>query len=287
VETSQILLSARADMNLLESHGVAAIYAAICNDHFEIIRLLSVHGANLNVMNSRGQAPLHMAVLQSNAEIIKLLVEEGAALDVQDDDGYTPLYFASLNPYKWRRNNNLSTLTYLIEKRANLNICDNRGSSPLRSFYRKDKTMFQILLRSGADVNVGTRDLLYTAVFLGDIQTCKLLMQAGADLWREAWLDEDPNQVMAFGEQEEAQKYKERFDMLLAWLKHLRAHPRRLKHLCAITIRANLVPVLQARVNHLTLPQCLKDYLLLNSVGGDEFEIPIANSEKAGSIISP
>ena len=63
---------------------------------------------------------------------------------------------------------------------------------------------------SGADVNVGTCDLLYTAVFLGDISTCKLLMQGGADLWREAWLD--PNKVTAKGEQKEAQKNKERFE---------------------------------------------------------------------------
>ena len=46
--------------------------------------------------------------------------------------------------------------------------------------------------------------------------------------------------------------------MLFGWLKHLRAQPRRLKHLCAITIRAHAVPLLQDRVNQLTLPQCLK-----------------------------
>ena len=68
---------------------------------------------------------------------------------------------------------------------------------------------YAIHIYSGADVNVGTCDLLYTAVFLGDMNTCKLLMQAGAELWRENWLD--PNKVPAKGEQE-AQKNKERFE---------------------------------------------------------------------------
>ena len=90
----QMLLEARADVNVAREDGVSASYMAVQNGSGQELRLLLEARADLAKVTAKGAAPLHLAVQQGKVETIELLLEHRADPNLETAQGQRPLQLA-------------------------------------------------------------------------------------------------------------------------------------------------------------------------------------------------
>uniref|UniRef100_A0A0G4HPV3 Uncharacterized protein n=1 Tax=Chromera velia CCMP2878 TaxID=1169474 RepID=A0A0G4HPV3_9ALVE len=177
-----LCLCARADVDGLVD-GVTVLMRAVCNGHFDSVRMLVERGAGLEVKCTngyRGLTPgstvLHMTFFTNSPEIANFLLSSGANVSAVDDEG--------------------AIAELLLDHGAQVNEAGEDGVTPLlytvltltfRSSYeitdRRD--IAELLLSRGADVKatdkVG-RSVLHFAAFCGSTGVAELVLGAGADV---------------------------------------------------------------------------------------------------------
>jgi ankyrin repeat protein len=131
--------------------------------------------------------PIHAAADKGHAGIVDMLVKAGADVNAADKSLNTPLLVAA-SEYKYE------TVEYILKNGGNINCVSCIGNIPTVPTswlypetydfpaYRK---LLGILIKYGADINKRERtaDLtpLAFAVYAGDVETVKYLLERGAD----------------------------------------------------------------------------------------------------------
>lgn len=121
------------------------------------------------------------ALKQSDSASVKLFLQGGIDPNVKNKAGETALTFAAVN-------SNVEVLKILAEK-ANLNLPDRLGNTPLYIALKKEKIEnYEFLLEKGADPNsfgtarnVANQSVLYVAVLQNKTETVKKLLEKGAN----------------------------------------------------------------------------------------------------------
>ncbi|MDP1928132.1 MAG: ankyrin repeat domain-containing protein [Thiobacillus sp.] len=152
IKVTNYLLARGADPNAADRAGFTALYSAAGSDYgLSTAAALLSHGAKPNAKNMHGGTALHQAASQGAIKVIELLLANKADVNAGDNEGYTPLHGA---------------VSY--------------GKNDTR------KTVVEILLKSGANVNAKTtRDgetPFHKAIARGDVELVKLLLNYGADV---------------------------------------------------------------------------------------------------------
>lgn len=120
-----LLLSARADVDVRQTTSETALQLSIFQGHCNVAKLLISHGANLNLSTKQGLTALHVAARDDNSAILALLVERRAVLDAQTTPGgWTPLHMAA-------HNGRMDTVMNLVEAGADLNVKNEEGKTAL------------------------------------------------------------------------------------------------------------------------------------------------------------
>jgi len=126
--------------------------AACRSKHASVVQLLLINGADPNVLEEsdaycyeyrcRRTLPLFIAAADGNSELVELLLRHGANVDVTDIDGNTPLYreieYYHRRVASWKysgevtaSSNAKSVIDVLLENKADVNIVNNHGETPL------------------------------------------------------------------------------------------------------------------------------------------------------------
>ena len=152
IKVTSYLLARGADPNAADRAGFTALYSAAGSDYgVSTAEALLSSGANPNTKNIHGSTALHQAASQGAIKVIELLFANKADVNAANNEGYTPLHGA---------------VSY--------------GNNDTR------KTVVEILLKSGANVNAKTsRDgetPFHKAISRGDIEIVSLLLKYGADV---------------------------------------------------------------------------------------------------------
>jgi ankyrin repeat protein len=185
VETVKVLLERDATIDLELWHtndggksGWTALAFAAERGNSQVVLLLAEAGANINHRVDDGSTVLHLAfgeramptLMEFRPDVsvpdhdqntplhrirnwtqlahVQLLVRAGALLDTQNNDGYTPLSIALLY-------SNEAAASYLIERRANVNIASHLYGAPLHLACRESTVaMVRQLVNAGADVDM-------------------------------------------------------------------------------------------------------------------------------------
>jgi len=104
-------------------------------------------GADVNYQNRAGLTALHFAVARNNFDVAKALLENGANPNIKDTmSGLTPIFYAL---------NNQKMLNLLLEHKADSNIQNNIGQTPLIiAVVRNYTEAVKLLVKHNADVTL-------------------------------------------------------------------------------------------------------------------------------------
>lgn len=123
--------------------------------------------------------PIHLAAFKGCCELIKILLNYSAQINGLDNFGNTALMIAV-------KNNQISTLEYLIAQGADLNIDDCNGMTPVHVAIKLNfVNVARLLVNSGADINKKSREglfPLFLAVSNEDEYFVWLLLRRGAEV---------------------------------------------------------------------------------------------------------
>ena len=134
------------------------LFAALCEDHLEVGRLLLEHGANVDVLETTGRTILLKVFSQPHrtlVDIVALLLKHGADVNFQDHNLISALHLAEYH-------GKLEVAQTLLKHKADVNSRDYDGKTPLHimsdrrpGIYNKDDILnhARLLLKYGADMS--------------------------------------------------------------------------------------------------------------------------------------
>ena len=176
---------AGVDINKKKSNGWALIHTAVSSNQLEVVKLLIKYGADVNVLATDTfravdtlETPLHLATFNGNDEIAKLLMSHGAKVDVSVK-GIMPLHMAVCN-------NDMETITMILERTDNVDPKDENGSTPLhRAIMTNNIDIAKLLISRGASIEAETKEALrpiHVAILSGSIAMIEILLNLGASI---------------------------------------------------------------------------------------------------------
>jgi ankyrin len=195
------LIKQRTDVNAAAADGTTALHWASYRDDVESATLLIGAGARVNAANDLGATPLWTASMNGSAVMVRTLLQAGADPNLALVLGETPLMAAS-------RSGNSEVVSQLIDKGANLNARGARGQTALMwAVSQQHPDVVRILVARGADIHArsdksgqvmavpphgkpeynrmipfGDETALLFAARVGDLESARLLLAAGADV---------------------------------------------------------------------------------------------------------
>jgi ankyrin repeat protein len=205
--TLRQLLSAKTDVNAAEPDGATALHWAVYRDNLEAAKALLKAGAEVNRANDLGATPLWLAAQNTSLAMVDLLLAAGANVNAALTSGETPLMVAA-------RAGNAQVVDRLAAKGANLNATATRRQTALMwAVAQKHSEVVKVLIARGADLHArseswsqrmavtphgrpennmdvphGADTALLFAARVGDLDSTKLLVDAGANVDdRDAW----------------------------------------------------------------------------------------------------
>ncbi|MDE0200553.1 MAG: ankyrin repeat domain-containing protein [Caldilineaceae bacterium] len=183
--------------------GSKALFAAIESDNAAMVRLLVEAGADVNAAEGfGGNTPLHEAVEEGNAEIVQILVDAGADIEAEGFMDQTPLSLAAEEGAS-------EIMQILLGQGADNGTQEGEdkqapaiGSEALFTAIEKgDVETVRLLVEAGADVNAaegfGGNTPLHEAVEEGNAEIVQILVDAGADIEAEGFMDQTPLSLAA------------------------------------------------------------------------------------------
>ncbi|KAJ5592514.1 hypothetical protein N7537_009418 [Penicillium hordei] len=119
------LLQYGANVNVLDHHGMTALWWAMASDHFDIAELLLSSGAGTESVGSDGLTPLLWAATEKSLAVLELLIKYGANINAQNDSGKTALMQVA------SREHSVPVLRLLLDKGADVHMKDDSGLTAL------------------------------------------------------------------------------------------------------------------------------------------------------------
>lgn len=195
------LVSQRADVNVAEPDGTTALHWAAHWNDVEAVNLLLRAGANVSARNRYGATPLSEAVVSGDSAMIKALLDAGAdPRTLTTEDGETVLMTAS-------RAGNIEAVRLLLDRGADVNAKESyKGQTALMwAAAERHPEIVKVLLDHGADWRIRSFDretrlprlsaassvtpiprggfnALLFAAREGDIESAKVMLDAGVDI---------------------------------------------------------------------------------------------------------
>ncbi len=217
VDRVRSLLGPGVDVNARRADGATALHWAAHRNDVAVVDLLIRAGANVNAANELGATAIWLAGVNGNAPVVQRLLEAGANPNVLLESGETPLMAAA-------RSGSVPAVRLLVERGADVNARERlRGQTALMwAVEQRHVDVARTLLAHGANVHArssvwrqlentagnanpagdfemehgGSTPLLFAAR-QGDVETARVLLDAGANVNDTAAAGESPLAVAA------------------------------------------------------------------------------------------
>ncbi len=195
-EVVTILIKARANVNKKSLNGNTPLTIAVGHQKIELVKLLLEAKADINEPGMCNWTALTIAAHRENEALVALLLEHGADVNcMQLYNVFNGLTLpAHIDPSKncyspltcSLQKNNTAIASKLIAAKANLNVRDVDGLTPLiKVIQLNNRTLFFKLLEAGSDVNErdqkGRTALMYAAIY-GNNEAIEALLSKHTDI---------------------------------------------------------------------------------------------------------
>lgn len=158
--------------------GSSLLHLAAWQNDEKLFKLGMQYGGIISNTNKNGETVLHWAAYSRNPNIINALLLDKTSLKIinkQNKLGRTPLHF---NALQW---GNLEVAKALILQKADLNIKDNNGQTPLHYALAGRKwDLAKLYIDSGADISIKDKNGEGIDEYIqskGDIESFKTLFK--------------------------------------------------------------------------------------------------------------
>ena len=170
----ELLLTEGAEKNKRDRWGNTALQDAIIHDQGPVTQLLLQWKSELN--NDHVAGRLCDSASAGDIDTLKLLLEHGVDPNIGDYDARTALHLAAAEGQD-------KSVQYLIAKRADVNVTDRWGATPLQDAVQGGHVQVaeQILSRGGIMTDEKGAVAMCDAATEGDVRYLKLLIRCGVD----------------------------------------------------------------------------------------------------------
>jgi ankyrin repeat protein len=172
----QKLIDKGVDVNKVDKYGKNALLYATSYNHKDTVEMLLRNGAVVDMKNSYGETSLKLAIFKGYIDIVKLLIEYGADTNAEGNKGVTALMAAAANGQE-------EIVETLLKNNANPNLTAFGDNTVLMSAVKYPRIV-KILIMHNANVSQKDsfgRSALIWAVHNKNIESCKILLENGAD----------------------------------------------------------------------------------------------------------
>ena len=147
IDCVKLLLEYSATPNT-EQGSQSPLMLAAMNANAQCIKMLIQHNSNLDTQDKNGNTALMLAARAKDVQCLQLLIDAGAQLNIRDDDDFHALMIAQCC-----ENNNACT-SLLIRAGSKLNLANAYNETPLNYAIDADnEVIFRHLIQFGVDVN--------------------------------------------------------------------------------------------------------------------------------------
>ncbi|KAL3922272.1 MAG: hypothetical protein SGPRY_004619 [Prymnesium sp.] len=164
------------DVNKNDNAGKTPLEYAVTRGHTECIKVLVSHDATINWSESEQGYQLTEAVRTGKIAGLAILLDCGVAPNSVCFDGRVALHQAAAE-------GTMKAVELLLQRRANVNVCDRWGSTPLRDAIRGGHTKVALSIRKAGGKlvmdEVEAAGELCQQVQSSDLQGLKLLLECG------------------------------------------------------------------------------------------------------------
>jgi ankyrin repeat protein len=180
-----LLANSAALVDYSSAGGLTSLHIAAQFGHSHVIDVLIKKGAKVNMEAASDKSTaLHLACEQGHVNVVKQLLANNALIDAQNAQGDTSLMRAVVAA-------NQAMLELLLDApagvKANPNLADNEGQTPLMLACKKNEQELALVLINRGRADVNAQDMngmtcLHHVCRLGLVRLCQLLLQAGASI---------------------------------------------------------------------------------------------------------
>jgi ankyrin repeat protein len=174
------LRSDRVAVNRASRDGTTPLHWAARRGDVAMVNLLLHHGGNARAVNRFGITPLWLACVDGSVPIVDALLKAGADVNAPRlDSGETPLMITA-------RSGHAVVVDALVHHGADVNAVEHvRGQTALMwAASERHPAVVRVLLDAGADPRKWSKTMsaLMFAVRAGDVESTRLLLEAGVDV---------------------------------------------------------------------------------------------------------
>ena len=202
IDVVRRLLDDGADVDARQGDGTTALHRAAHRNDLEAVSVLIDAGATVGAANELGATPLWLAAMNGSEAMVALLLDAGADANAALKMGETPLMTAS-------RGGAVEAVELLLDHGADVNAAEKerQQTALMWAVAQQHPAVVRVLIEHGADIHArtavwdqlentagntnptgnfrrahgGSTPLLFAARH-GDVETARVLVEAGADV---------------------------------------------------------------------------------------------------------